>query len=133
MNQVVVHTRQGQLLKGTTNDFLPTKDRFHLAPAEAPPGTKSQEILIANLKAVFFVRDLIGQSQHTKQNSFDVNRALQGRKIRVVFQDGEIMLGTTQGYQPGRPGFFMVPADPESNNERCYVVSAATKEVTLPQ
>jgi hypothetical protein len=33
------------------------------------------------------------------------------------------------GYQPNRSGFFLVPADPESNNERCYIVSAAVKKV----
>ena len=56
---------------------------------------------------------------------------LGGKKMRVVFQDGEVLLGTTQGYQPGRPGFFLVPADPRSNNERCFVISSATREVTL--
>jgi hypothetical protein len=54
-----------------------------------------------------------------------------GRKIRVRFKDGEVLVGTTQGYQPGRPGFFLVPADPGSNIERCYVISAATDEVTF--
>lgn len=36
-----------------------------------------------------------------------------------------------QGYQPGRPGFFMVPADTDPNTEPCYVVTAATKSVAL--
>lgn len=131
MNTVVVHTNKHQLLKGTTNDFLPTKDRFHLVPAGAAPGAMPLEISIADLKAVFFVKDLKGTPDHVKKNAFDPNVPVQGRKIRVVFQDGEIMLGTTQGYQVGRQGFFVVPVDPKSNNERCYVVSAATKEVTM--
>jgi hypothetical protein len=54
-----------------------------------------------------------------------------GRKIKVVFADVEVIVGTTQGYQPGRPGFFMVPVDSEANVERCYVVSASTTEVSL--
>ena len=41
------------------------------------------------------------------------------------------MVGTTQGYNPGRPGFFLIPADPQSNNERCFVVTGATQEVAL--
>ncbi len=36
------------------------------------------------------------------------------------------MVGTTQGYQPGRVGFFVAPADPHSNTERCFVIAAAT-------
>jgi hypothetical protein len=131
MNQVVIHTKTGQLIKGTTNDFLPTKDRFHLVPPHAPANSKPTEILISDLKAVFFVKDLEGFSGHVKRNTFDPEHPLPGRKIRVVFQDGEIMMGTTQGYQPGRPGFFVVPVDPGSNNERCFVVSAATREITL--
>ena len=43
--------------------------------------------------------------------------------------DGEVLVGTTTGYQPGRPGFFLVPADGDANIERCYVVTAATKDV----
>jgi len=131
MNQVVVHTKQGQLLKGSTNDFLPTKDRFHLIPVQATPGAKPLEILIADLKAVFFVKDLVGQPEHEKKNAFNTDAPLPGRKIRVVFHDGETLQGTTNGYQPGRPGFFVVPADPKSNNERCFIVTAATKEVAL--
>ena len=57
------------------------------------------------------------------------DRPVPGRKLRVVFRDGEQLLGTTQGYAPGRPGFFLVPADPESNIVRCYVVTAATERV----
>jgi hypothetical protein len=48
-----------------------------------------------------------------------------------VFNDGEMLLGTTTGYQPGRPGFFVVPADADSNSERCYVISAATQSVSF--
>jgi hypothetical protein len=49
----------------------------------------------------------------------------------VVFQDGETLVGTTQGYDPTRPGFFVIPADPASNNDRCFVVTRATKTVSF--
>ncbi|NLA41334.1 MAG: hypothetical protein GX874_07990 [Smithella sp.] len=52
-----------------------------------------------------------------------------GRKIRVLFKDGEEMIGTTRGYQLNRQGFFVIPADPQSNVERCCVVTKATREV----
>ena len=51
--------------------------------------------------------------------------------MQVTFKDGEVLVGTTQGYQPGRPGFFLLPADPRSNNERCYIVTSATQTVTF--
>jgi uncharacterized protein DUF6982 len=83
-----------------------------------------------DLKAVFFVKDFVGQPKHQARQEFDPTRPAMGRKIKVVFSDGEVLVGTTQGYQPGRSGFFMLPADQESNIERCYVVAAATKEIT---
>ena len=128
---MVARYQDGRVLKGVTNDFLPAKDRFHLVPLESAPGSKPLEVLVADLKAVFFVRDFAGNPQHQESGEFDPAKAAGGRKIRVVFKDGETMVGTTQGYQPGRPGFFVVPADAKSNNERCFVVSVATREVSF--
>lgn len=128
---MVARYQDGRVLKGVTNDFLPAKDRFHLVPLESAPGTKPVEVLISDLKALFFVRDFAGNPQHKESGDFDPTKAAGGRKIRVVFKDGETMVGTTQGYQPGRPGFFVVPADAKSNNERCFVVSVATREVSF--
>ena len=129
MKQVVAHYQDGRILKGVTSDFYPTKDRFHLLPAESQSGATPVEVLISNLKAVFFVFDLKGSPDHQKSNAFD--RPLPGRRIRVVFKDGEVMTGTTNGYDPGRPGFVLVPADCASNNERCFIVSGAAKEITF--
>ena len=131
MNQIVARFQDGRLIKGVTSDFLPTKDRFHVIPADAAPGSRPMEILMSGLKAVFFVKDLQGHPDHHDISDFDPTKPAAGRKIRVVFHDGEVLVGTTQGYQPGRPGFFLVPADAKSNNERCYVVSAAAREVTF--
>jgi hypothetical protein len=100
-------------------------------PLESAPGSKPVEVLIADLKALFFVKDFAGNPQHKESGEFDPARAAGGRKIQVVFKDGETIVGTTQGYQPGRPGFFLVPADAKSNNERCFVVSVATREVSF--
>lgn len=49
----------------------------------------------------------------------------------MKFADGEDIVGTTMGYEPDRLGFFVVPVDPKSNNERCFVVMAAVKAVTF--
>ena len=131
MNQIAAHFLDGHVVKGHTNDFLPAKDSFHLAPTDSPAGAKPVEVRIAELKALFFVKNFTGDPQHTRSQEFDPAKPLSGRKMRVVFKDGEIMVGTTQGYNPGRPGFFLIPADPQSNNERCFVVTSATQEVAL--
>ena len=132
MNKVVARFSDGRLVKGSTSDFVPAKEFFHVAPADAPTGTKPKLVHVKDLKAIFFVKDFEGRPDYTPKNEFEGDRAPQGRKIKVVFADGEVIVGTTQGYQPGRAGFFMVPADQADNNiERCYVVAAATTEVTL--
>jgi hypothetical protein len=131
MNQVVAHYQNGLVLKGQTNDFLPTKALFHLIPSDVPAGEKPWEIQVGELKAIFFVRDLEGKPDYQEAREPDPDTPMQGRKIRVTFKDGEVMVGTTQGYQPGRPGFFIVPVDQKSNNERCFIVAAAAQEVRL--
>ena len=98
-------------------------------PLPAPEHRRS--IQLGDLKALFFVKDFAGRPSHKTRNEFAQDRAIPGRKIQVVFKDGETLVGTTQGYQPGRPGFFMVPADPDANTERCYVVAASTRSITL--
>lgn len=131
MNRIVARYQDGHLIKGITNDFLPAKDVFHLLPWESTPGTKPMEVKVAELKALFFVKEFAGDPQHQELQEFEPTVPAFGRKIRVVFKDGEVLLGTTQGYQPGRPGFFVLPADRRSNNERCFVVTAAAQEVSF--
>ena len=129
MNQVVARFLDGTSMKGQTNDFLPTKDTFHLAPFGSKPGDKPVEVRVSELKGIYFVRNLYGDPDHHKTNDVPPFSPNSGRRVEVVFKDGEVMDGITQGYQPGRPGFFLGPADPLSNNERCYVVAAATRSI----
>lgn len=129
MNRVVARFVDGRVIKGMTADFFPTKDTFHLAVAGSSADAEPMEINRNELKALFFVKDLEGNPGYVERKEFDPQRPPAGRKLRVVFNDGEVLVGTTTGYQPGRPGFFLEPADPASNNERCYIVTAATSEV----
>lgn len=130
-NKIVVRFNDGRLMKGMTGDFMPNKDLFHLVPMDAPTGAKPVDVPVRELKAVFFVKDYAGNADYHEKKDFEHSRPVPGRKIRVVFKDREVILGTTQGYQPDRPGFFVIPADPRSNNDRCFVVSTATQEVSF--
>jgi Family of unknown function (DUF6982) len=129
-NRVVVRYQDRRLLKGSTTDFLPTKDVFHLTSAD-DPAIRPLEIRLSQAKAVFFVKHLEGNPAYRERKEFDPARPTIGRRIRVVFKDGELLVGTTQSYHPGRPGFFVIPADPGSNNERCFVVSTAVRNVAF--
>ena len=130
-NKVVARYRDGRVVKGFTQDFLPNRPAFHLAPEEGPAAGKPVLVELAALKAVFFVKDLQGDPRRVDRHEFDPAKPVIGRKVRVVFTDGETILGTTHGYQPGCPGFFLAPADPQSNADRCFVVTAATQAIEL--
>jgi hypothetical protein len=54
-----------------------------------------------------------------------------GRRVAVLFEDGELLVGYAQTYSAERAGFFVFPADPNSNNIRVYVLRAATKQIKL--
>jgi hypothetical protein len=124
VNKVVLQFVGGKILKGTTEDFFPNKETFHLKDNETGANT---QINFPNLKAVFFVKSFTGNPAY--QEKTDVERAGFGKKIRVVFNDGETQIGYTQGFAPNRPGFFVFPADPDSNNERIFVITRSTREV----
>ena len=131
MNKVVARFTDGRVVKGFTSDFSPEKALFHVYVEGAAPAPKAQELNTADLKALYFVKDLTGNPQHQERKEFDPGQRPIGRKIQVIFKDGETMVGTTQGYQRGRPGFFVVPADATSNIDRCYVVTSAAKNIAF--
>lgn len=121
-NTVVVHFPGGSVLKGITNNFFPNKDKFHLTDKDTG---EVREILLSGLKAVFFVKGFDGDPAYRERS--DVERTGLGKKIQVDFSDGEVLVGYSQGFAPNRPGFFLFPADPQSNNDRVFVVAAATR------
>jgi hypothetical protein len=130
-NKIVVRYQDGRVSKGYTNNFMPNKDVFHLVPLDAPAGSKPLDVYLNGLKAVFFVKDFTGDSQYQEKKTFDTAKPVVGKKIKVVFKDGEELIGTTQGYQPGRPGFFVFSTDPQANLDRVFILTAATHEVSF--
>lgn len=131
MNKVVARFTGGNMIKGTTNDFFSGKDVFHVNVLNAPADEKPFEIHTKDLKALFFVKDFRGNPHYVNRNEFDQKKPTIGLKIMVEFNDGEVLVGTSTEYQPGRSGFFIIPADTGTNNDLCYVVVAATKEIRI--
>ena len=126
VNKIVARYLDGRLAKGSTSDFNPAKDHFHVTAGGTEKPTR---VYLRELKALFFVRDLVGNSRHQERKEFDPKKPAIGRRIKVEFRDGEVLIGTTQAYEPTRPGFFLIPADATSNNQRCYVPNSAVRRV----
>ena len=127
--KVVVRYANGTIIKGFTHNFSPNKDSFHLIPVDTPFG-RTIEVFVKRLKAVFVVRDFRGNPQYNERKEFIKEENPSGVKVEVTFADGEVMVGSALlSYDPKRQGNFIVPADPESNNIRVFVVSSAVKTV----
>jgi len=128
--KVIMRYADGRLIKGYTNDFFPNKPLFHIRPIESSqPADKGLEVHVKDLKAVFFVKDFKGNPAYNESKHFTEKRQCSGRRVEVTFADGEVIVGLTLGYDPSRLGFFVAPADPQSNNLRMFVVSASVTNV----
>ncbi len=127
--KVVARYANGTIARGFLQNFSPNRDFFYLSPADNPSGQPLQ-VSLRRLKAVFVVRDFYGNPQFQERNFYIEGEKPSGLKLEVTFADGEVMVGSTVlNYDPKRQGNFIVPADPNSNNLRVFVISSAVKSV----
>jgi hypothetical protein len=127
--KVVVRYADGRIIKGYTQDFLPTNPSFHVQPFGPGTSMEAAEIFVRDLKAVFFVRDFLGNpNYHERKDIFEGAKVI-GKVLEVTFKDGEIIVGSTLSYDAERPGFFIFPTDPEVNNLGVFVVSQFVSKV----
>lgn len=125
-NKVIAHYADGRLLKGSTLDFHPSRETFHV---RADDGA-THEVSLITLKAVFFVRELKGNPDYAERKGF-FSRHVHGKKIMVEFEDGEVLFGTTLSYSTRGYGFFVFPGDPHCNNTKVFIVHSATRRVKM--
>jgi hypothetical protein len=127
--KIIVRFADGRIMKGYTQNFSPNKPTFHLRPADQQVSEETIEVLVQELKAVFFVRDFSGDPNYKEQKKFPDGAKPSGRVVEVTFKDGERIIGSTLGYDPRRPGFFIFPGDLNWNNLKIFVVSQAVRWV----
>ena len=127
--KVVAHYAGGRIIKGYTQDFLPTNPSFHVQPFDSGNSMETVDILIRDLKAVFFVRDFLGDPNFQERKEIYEGAKIIGETLEVTFKDGEIIVGSSLIYDPEKPGFFIFPADPDGNNLGIFVVSQFVSKV----
>jgi hypothetical protein len=125
--KIVARHANGEIIKGYTQDFHPSRPHFSLWPTINATPKERVVVSVARLKAVFFVRDFNGNPGHKDQKSSPARG--QGRRIEITFADGEVITGTTLNYRPDGQGFFVSPSDAAANNTRIFVVATALRRV----
>ena len=125
--KIVVHVTSGAVHKGVTHDFSPAQASFHVLPAEG--GGVPLKVQLADMKAMFWVKDYLGNRDFVARKEFDPSATTEGRRAVLTFADGETVLGSVVEDDPSAPGFFFVPADRRDNNIKIFVVRNAVKEL----
>jgi hypothetical protein len=131
-HRVVARFLDGRVVKGLSSSVA--LDRPQCLIRTATEGTVP--VALTDLKALFFVRDLIGDSTHNDARTILPTdpRAIGAHRLRLTFKDGETLTGVAPSYDEGRPFFFLLPADGKSNNLRVLVNRRAlTSVVPLPR
>ena len=67
--KIVVNMRGGAVHKGVTHDFSPKQDFFHVLPAEG--GGLPLRVQMDDMKAMFWVRDYLGNRDFVARRDFD--------------------------------------------------------------
>jgi hypothetical protein len=125
--KIVVHMRDGAIHKGVTHDFEPNQPSFHLLPAEG--GGVPLRVDLSSMKAMFWVKDYLGNRDFVARRDFDPGRAIEGKKAVLTFSDGETIWGSVTEDDASAPGFFFVPADDGDNNIRIFIIRTSLKEL----
>jgi hypothetical protein len=116
----------GRVIKGWTENLRPDAS-FSLYEKGSTLPTRMS---VTELKAVFYIKTLEGDPDYEDTKEF-IGRAGVGRKIWLVFTDGEKLAGWSSSYREGKEGFYVYPTDPDSNIDTAYVFSSALREVLV--
>jgi hypothetical protein len=106
-----------ELLSGAP---LSTPEILHVRLFES---NSVEEISIKEVKAIFYVHNFDGDSNHKEMSFYGKSPIVHGIWMRVQFLDGEVIEGIVHNsirYLLD-PGFFLVPTHPGSNNKLIYI------------
>jgi uncharacterized protein DUF6982 len=119
MNKVVARFADGRLIKGVSMNVDITKPTCHVRTAEG----RMEEVRLADLKALFFVKSLDGDSAHNEAMAAEAAdpRSRGSIQVELRFRDGERLVAFANRFPPLGAFFFLVPVDAKSNNIRILV------------
>ena len=121
---IIARSKQGQLIPGFLGKGrLLTRGVLKMTDLNGEP----LPIDIHKLKAVFFVRDFVGDRDFMEEKSLHHEPDRPGLRVRLRFEDNESLEGVAENSLEllTNVGFFFWPSDAKSNNQPIYVVKSA--------
>ena len=122
--RLVIRYLDGRILKRVARSYQFSGDRLFV---ENFLTSKGETLPVYNVKAVFFVKNLLGNPTRVDKQGFVQESA--GENMFVEFNDGECMWGVCAEYNPNAMGFLIRPCDAEGNNLQVYVDRRAAKYI----
>jgi hypothetical protein len=90
------------------------------------PDGESTIIPLSELTAVFFVRDFAGDPTRVEDKFFSETH---DRNMEMTLCNRQVMAGSTLSDEANGPGFFIQPADTQSNNLSVFVTTAGLEHL----
>ena len=127
--KVVVHFRDGRLVKGFASHPAGSVSSLDVSPLDQPD--QPITVHLESVKAIFFVKEFAGDASYSESKAFASDEPNRPGRVAFHMEDGEVLVGIVEDYQPDSAGFFMTPVDSRSNNARCFVGAAAITRASM--
>ncbi|MGA9752934.1 MAG: hypothetical protein WBS54_14220 [Acidobacteriota bacterium] len=116
--KLVVHFLQGGTIQGFGENFLPGEGEILLQDLQG----KIHHIELRTVKVICFVKDFrTVRAEGDRKDTQFLYQAMSGRKLNLVFKDGEHLEGTASLRERPTQGFFLTPLSDQTNNLQIYV------------
>lgn len=126
--KLVIRMKDGTMIKcGTYSHFSAAFQKLKVVTASG----KVESVNLDDVKAIFFVKEFEGNTEYHEKKRFTKTSPRAGKSVSVKFDDGETLNGKVISLPEVGRGFFLYPADPNSNNLKIFIVRSATKEIKI--
>lgn len=116
--KVIIRFLDGRVLKAYGDSFLPWEEEMLVKDARE----QIVHVKLSEVKLIGFVKEFDSDGAVTHRPSPPLQYvAVPGKRVLLKFRDGEEMVGMTSLESPPKQGFFLMPLNPNSNNNRVFV------------
>ena len=125
-DRLVIHFQSGKTLACWGDNFMPLEEEIMVKDQD----DRIQRVVLKEVKVVCFVKAFATDSRTTHKPPVQLLfQAVPGRKVKLLFKDGEKMEGVSSLNERPVRGFFVTPLNPNSNNIHIFVNPSFLKSV----